>query len=94
VSAFSADGRPLALVLGDPLCPGDVITTGQDGRVELRFTEKETIVGLSHDSSMRLPLAGDAEADVELESGILRFLSSVRDYFSVRTRHANAGPRR
>jgi len=91
VSAEGADGVPVALSLGTALCPGDGVSTGADGRVELRFAALDTTVGLSRNSSLRLPPANDTDANVDMTSGVMRFISSVRTFFTVRTRHANAG---
>jgi len=84
-------GGAIELALGEALCPGDRISTGDDGRAELRFEGRDTTVGLSRNSSIRLPAAADTGADLDMVSGVMRFISSVRGLFSVRTRHANAG---
>jgi hypothetical protein len=91
VQVTSPAGVPLPVQVGTPLCPGEGINTAEDGRVELRFAALDTTVGLSRNSSLRLPAADDQEANVDMLSGVMRFLSSVRQYFAVRTRHANAG---
>lgn len=80
-----------AAALGDRLCPGDMISTGDDGRVELRFAADETTIGLARNTEVRIPLSAEREADVELRSGLMRFISSVREFFSIDTRNANAG---
>jgi len=91
VDARSAAGGTVPIAVGTPLCPGDGIAAGADRRVELRFAALDRTVGLSRSSSLKLPAADDSEANVEMLSGVMRFLSSVRQFFSVRTRHANAG---
>lgn len=91
VDARSAAGGTVPIAVGTPLCPGDGIATCADRRVELRFAALDTTVGLSRSSSLKLPAADDSEANVEMLSGVMRFLSSVRQFFSVRTQHANAG---
>ncbi|MBK0399143.1 FecR domain-containing protein [Limibaculum sp. M0105] len=82
---------PRAALLGDRLCPGDSVRAGDDGRVELRFAADETTIGLARNTEVRIPLPGEREANVELRSGLMRFISSVRDFFSIDTRYANAG---
>ncbi len=76
------------LARGAALCPGDLLTTGEGGRAELRFLGRDTTLGITANTVLRLPEAGP---DARLEYGLLRFLSSVRGAFSVSTRHGNAG---
>ena len=84
------DGRePVAL--GERLCPGDLVSAGDDGRAELSFVESDTIIGLGRNSTVRIPDPAGSGSDIDLRSGILRFISSVRGLFTVETRHANAG---
>lgn len=82
---------PFVPLRGDGLCPGDLIRTGDTGRVELQFEGADTTVGVSRNASVRLPAAGAGGANLRLESGVMRFISSVRGYFAVETTHANAG---
>jgi len=91
VGATRAQGGMLPLAVGTQLCPGDGISTGADGRVEVQFTQLDTTVGLSRNSSLKLPETDDTAANVDMQSGVMRFLSSVRRFFVVRTRLANAG---
>ncbi|MDT8345943.1 MAG: FecR family protein, partial [Thermohalobaculum sp.] len=88
VSIEAPDGGRATARLGDTVCRGDLVATGDDGRVELRFRHDETTIGLARNTSVRIP---EASGGVELTSGLMRFISSVRELFTIRTRHANAG---
>lgn len=80
----------IALQSGMLVCPGDLIRTGETGRVEIRFAAQNTTVGITGNSTMRIP-GNPGAADVVLETGVLRFISSVTGSFAVETRQVNAG---
>ncbi|MEM6422605.1 MAG: FecR family protein, partial [Pseudomonadota bacterium] len=87
----AADGQRRSAALGMAVCAGETVVTGPTGRVELRLAAVETTLGLAPNAELRIP-AGESEAErVSLIAGVLRFLSSVRDVFTVETRHATAG---
>jgi len=84
----------IALFPGMSVCSGDRIRTGDDGRVEITFDGRNTTLGTTANSTLVIPEAGagaGAPADVRLESGLMRFLSSVRDAFAIETRQGTAG---
>ncbi|MEM6487503.1 MAG: TonB-dependent receptor [Pseudomonadota bacterium] len=83
--------RPLQV--GDRVCPGAVVVTGADGRVELYIADSETVVGLAPNGEMQIAVtaAGAPGDTVTLYDGVLRFLSSVRQRFEVRSLEATAG---
>ncbi|MEM8819667.1 MAG: TonB-dependent receptor [Pseudomonadota bacterium] len=93
VIAIATDGNRRALMVGDRVCAGETVESGPAGRAELRLTGSETTLGLAPNAALFIPdtAAGRAGDTVTLGSGILRFLSSVRESFSVVTVHANAG---
>jgi len=88
----SASGNHIVLALGNIVCPGDTISVSEAGRLELRFADKNTTLGIAQNSTIRIPDNRDADGgpSAELVSGILKFLSSVRGFFSVRTKETNA----
>ncbi|MBR0938283.1 Ig-like domain-containing protein [Bradyrhizobium jicamae] len=46
-----ANGTPVQVLAGDPVCPGDMIETAADGRIEIRFIDG-TAFSLSGDTSV------------------------------------------
>lgn len=80
----------VALERGSRLCPGDLVLTGDEGRVELRFAGLDTTVGLTANTRVRIP-EPSAPEDLTLLGGLIRFISSVRGAFEIGSRHANAG---
>src|SRR5713226_1719478 len=48
-----ASGIAVQVAAGDPVCQGDVIETGADGRIEIRFIDG-TVFNLSRDTRMEL----------------------------------------
>ncbi|MEM1382831.1 MAG: FecR domain-containing protein, partial [Pseudomonadota bacterium] len=91
VSGITAAGDAFSLSLETILCPGDRLSTGEDGRVELGFAEQDSTVGIGRNSTIRLPMVEEEGRNLDLLQGLLRFISSVRDQFAIQTRHANAG---
>jgi len=93
VTVTPARGATFTIAPGARLCPGDAIAVAEGARLELQFTARETTVGLAGNTVVRLPAPAPegARPDLELQSGLMRFISSVRDYFSIATRYANAG---
>jgi len=81
----------IALERGALLCPGDRVVTGEGGRVELRIAGRDTTLGLTGNSSLRLGAPEAATPDAVLESGLVRFISSVRGLFEIETGQATAG---
>ncbi|KWV58045.1 hypothetical protein AS156_35010 [Bradyrhizobium macuxiense] len=72
-----AGGIPVQAMVGDPVCPDDVIETAADGRIEIRFIDG-TVFNLSHDSGVVL---GEFPRDA---TGTLRsaLLSVIRGAFA------------
>ncbi len=89
----AATAGPLALGAG--LCPGDLVSTGEGGRAEIRMIGRDTTIGITENTSLGMGAPPEARAegaaDVTLTGGLLRFVSSVRGLFDVGTRYGNAG---
>lgn len=91
------NGRQLTSGENVRLCPGDEISTGQIGRVAIRFDAKRTVIRLDGNSRAKIssdefvPVGGKEKADVSLFSGVLYFLSSVRQQFRIETPYIVAG---
>lgn len=101
IDSFAGDvfvnGRQLRSGQNLRLCPNDEIRTGQIGRVAIRFDAKRTVIRLDGNSRAKISAdvfvraGGPEKADVSLFSGILYFLSSVRQKFRVETPYIVAG---
>ena len=83
-------GQIQGVIAGGILCPGDRITTADGSGIDIRFASKDTITNVLSNSLVVLPDNQDS-ADISLQSGLLRFISSVRGAFLVRTPHTDAG---
>ncbi|MCA8926598.1 MAG: FecR domain-containing protein [Alphaproteobacteria bacterium] len=90
VEARGSDGVSFAVDQGQWLCPATLVRTGSDGKVVVRYADKNTTLRLNHDAEIVLQPAA-SEDDASLVSGILHFISSVRTRFSVQTRFLTAG---
>jgi len=91
VTVLANNGQELVASKDLLLCPGDEIRTGPTGRVAVRFEDKRTVVRLDGNSRIRVLTGGVGNADASLLSGILYFLSSVRQQFQVETPYIVAG---
>lgn len=91
VAVTTVSGTQLSLDLGAVVCPGDRIRTGTYSTVELRFSEANTTTGASSNSTLLIPNGPDASASLGILSGMVHFLSSVREVFTFRTPYVNAG---
>ncbi|MEM7057046.1 MAG: TonB-dependent receptor [Pseudomonadota bacterium] len=89
VSLTTAEGQNLSAQTGTILCPGDRLDTADGAGVDLRFAGKDTVTNILSNSTVVLPEPD--QADISLQSGLLRFISSVRGVFLVRTPHTDAG---
>ncbi len=74
--------------LGDFLCAGDRVTTGDASAVDLRFAQKNSVTNVFSSSTVVIQ---PGEEDVSLVGGLLRFISSVRGSFKIATPHTDAG---
>lgn len=74
---------------GEALCPGDQIVTGDASAIDIRFAARSSVTNILSSSTVIIPL-GD-QADIRLESGLMRFLSSVSGVFRVSTPRTDAG---
>lgn len=90
VSLTAGDGTKQALVDGIGLCPGDEIFTGDAAGIDIRFDGKDSVTNILSNALVTIP-ARDDDADIELEQGLLRFISSVRGVFNIRTPFTDAG---
>ncbi|MEM9141260.1 MAG: FecR domain-containing protein, partial [Pseudomonadota bacterium] len=90
VTFTSKDGTSGSLGPGDVLCPGDRISTAEASGINLRFDAKDSVTNILSSSTIVIP-EPEARADISLSSGLLRFISSVRGAFLVRTPHTDAG---
>ena len=73
-----------------PLCAGDTLRTGADGRAALALVN-ETVVRLDHDTALTLTaLEPGAPSLLELLSGIAHFISRVPRSLKVKTPVVNA----
>ncbi|TYO90817.1 tetratricopeptide repeat protein [Oceanicella actignis] len=84
VRVILANGAAPAPRAGMRLCPGDRIETGPDGRATVRFDALDTALQLNVDTTLIVE-GGGAQGDVSLVEGMMRFLSSVKRVFTVRT---------
>lgn len=91
VLVLTPEGRQLNAANNLLLCPGDEVRTGATGRVAIRFDEKRTVIRLDGNSRTRILSGGTGSADVDLLSGVLYFLSSVKQTFEVDTPYIVAG---
>lgn len=91
VLVLTTEGRQLSAANNLLLCPGDEIRTGATGRVAIRFDEKRTVIRLDGNSRTRILSGGTGDPDVSLLSGVLYFLSSVKQTFEVDTPYIVAG---
>lgn len=91
VTVVTPDGQRFTASQNLLLCPGDEVQTGGTGRVAIRFDEKRTVVRLDGNSRTRVLSGGTGDGDVSLTSGVLYFLSSVRQHFQVETPYIVAG---
>src|SRR4029079_6792896 len=91
VLILTTEGRQLNAANNLLLCPGDELRTGATRRVAIRFNEKRTVIRLDGNSRTRILSGGTGSADVTLFSGVLYFLSSVKQTFRVDTPYIVAG---
>lgn len=91
VVIFTIDGQQLGASRNLLLCPGDEVRTGTNGRAAIRFDEKRTVIRLDANSRIQVLSGGTGSSDVSLLSGILYFVSSVRQQFRVETPYIVAG---
>jgi tetratricopeptide (TPR) repeat protein len=91
VLIMTTEGRQVSAANNLLLCPGDEVRTGATGRVAIRFDEKRTVIRLDGNSRTRILSGGIGKADVSLFSGVLYFLSSVKQTFQVDTPYIVAG---
>lgn len=89
-SVLSENNESRPAKVGGLICHGERLATGKNGRSQLRITAKRTIVGANANTEIRFPATTQRE-DLDLLFGAMRFLSSVRGYFSVRTPYLSAG---
>ena len=89
VTLFRAGAAAAPLRLTSAICQNDRIVTGSDGAVELRFVDSDTTISGHSDTIILVP-AGE-EADASILGGLLRFVSSVKGKFSIRTPHQDGG---
>jgi tetratricopeptide (TPR) repeat protein len=91
VEVVNRAGEAMLLRLGEVVCPGDKITTGAASRLELRFEGANTTTGASSNTTIVIPVPGPDASDVRLDSGLLRFISSVHGFFRISTPFQDAG---
>lgn len=89
VTLFRKGVDATQLKLASAICLDDRIETGSDGAVELRFVDSNTTISGHSDTIILVP-AGE-NVDVSILGGLLRFVSSVRGKFSIRTPHQDGG---
>ena len=89
VTLQRADGKISAPAAGDLLCPGDQIVTGDASSADIRFDAKDSVTNILSSSSVVIAAAEDV--DISLTGGLMRFISSVRGAFRVRTPRTDAG---
>ena len=89
VSLMRADGSKIAPAPGVLLCPGDQLVTGDASSADLRFDAKDSVTNIL--SSSTVVIAESENTDISLSSGLMRFISSVRGAFRVRTPRTDAG---
>ncbi len=82
-----ADATPLRLT--SAICLDDRIVTGPYGAVELRFVGSDTTISGHSDTIILVPASENVDASIL--GGLMRFVSSVRGQFSIRTPHQDGG---
>lgn len=85
VLVFRGDGPASRLRLDAEICTSDRIVTGLDGAVEIRFVDSDTTIGGHTNTVILIP--DEDDIDVSILGGLLRFVSSVKGIFSIRTPH-------
>ncbi|MEM1344023.1 MAG: FecR domain-containing protein [Pseudomonadota bacterium] len=90
VRVLTPEGGDFAARRDMRLCPGDRLVTADGARAEIRFLERNTTISLTGNTTVHLP-ADDTGADLDVENGLMRFISSVLGSFTIRTRYVNAG---
>jgi tetratricopeptide (TPR) repeat protein len=91
VTVTPRSGDEMLLTVGSVLCYGDRIVTGEDANVEFRFGNANTTTGASSNTIVLLPPSPEAGYNLTVVSGLIRFISSVRDYFEIQSPLVNAG---
>jgi len=91
VTIVALDGSVIEAAPNYQLCPGDILQTTPRSRAAIRFEQKRTIIRLDGGSRVRILASGVGEADVSLLSGVLYFISSVKEFFRVDTPYLQAG---
>lgn len=89
VFVYRGDAGGEQLSLNAFVCAADRIETGPGGAVELRFVDSDTVIGGHSDTVILVQSGGDS--NVSVLDGLLRFVSSVRGVFSIRTPHQDGG---
>lgn len=90
VVATETGGAAVRLLPGAAVCPGDRIVTGDASGVDIRFDAKDSVTNILSNSSIVIAMPREP-IDVTLVGGLMRFLSSVRTIFVVRTPRTDAG---
>ena len=89
VTLQRADGQVTTPAAGDLLCPGDQVVTGDASSADIRFGSKDSVTNVL--SSSTVVIAASEDVDISLSGGLMRFISSVRGAFRVRTPRTDAG---
>ena len=90
VTTTPAGGGVVTLTTGAAICPGDRIVTGDASGIDIRFDAKDSVTNILSNSTIVIALPED-DVDVSLVGGLMRFISSVRTIFVVRTPRTDAG---
>ena len=90
VSAVARGGGAVQLSPGTAICPGDRIETGDASGIDIRFDAKDSVTNILSNSTIAIALPDD-DVDLTLVGGLMRFISSVRTIFVVRTPQTDAG---
>jgi len=86
-----AGGRPIDPT-GGPLCAGETVTVGLEGRAALRLDGAGTVLRLDGGTRLVPEVAGEpGSGRVRLLEGLLYFLSQVRRSLTVETPYVTAG---
>lgn len=89
VLLFRGAADAVQLSLASAICLDDRIVTGADGAIEIRFVDSDTTISGHSDTIIHIPAGADADASIL--GGLMRFVSSVRGKFSIRTPHQDGG---
>lgn len=84
-------GDETLLTAGSVLCYGDRVVTGDGANIEFRFEGANTTTGASSNTVILLPPSPEATHELTVIRGLIRFISSVRGYFEIRSPLVNAG---